>query len=61
MIDIKEYNTQIEPKLRHADVCVANLFNAIQKTTEEDDAMHQLKCLGWNEEIVTIIRTALTH
>lgn len=58
---IKEYNTQIAPKIRHADVCVANLFNAIQKTTSEHDAMHQLTCLGWDDEIVTVIRTALEH
>lgn len=58
---IKEYNIQIAPKIRHANVCVANLFSAVQKTTNEYDAMHQLKCLGWDEEIIKVIRTALEH
>ena len=61
MIDIKEFNTKISPQIRTADVCVANLFNAVQKADGEYDAMHQLKCLGWTEETVKVIRNALEH
>lgn len=57
---IRKYNTEIAPQIRAADVCVANVFNAVDKTTVGYDAVHQLECLGWTDEVIKIIRTALS-
>lgn len=57
---IPEYNETIRKQTQFADVFIANLENAIQKTKCEEEVMHQLRCLGWNKEMRDTIRKALT-
>ena len=58
---IKEYNKDFLPKLDHAYVFIHSLEHAMEKTNDYEEAIRQLKCIGWSDELKDIIRTALGY
>lgn len=56
---IKEYNTEFSPKVDKAYGFICNLEHAMQKTDTYKEAMKQLQCIGWSEELKETIHTAL--
>lgn len=58
---VQEYNKEFLPKIDHANGFICNLEHAMQKTSDYDECMKQLQCIGWDEELKETIKTALEY
>lgn len=58
---IKEYNETISKNTKNADVFIALLENAAQKTGHYEEVIRQFQCIGWSDEVKQTIRDALTY
>lgn len=56
---VEEYNKVFLPKIDHASGFVHSLEHAMQKTNDYDEAMRQLNCIGWSDELQETMKTAL--
>lgn len=59
MLTIKEYNETVHKQTKNADVFIANLESAIDKSGYSAEVMKQLNCIGWSEDTLHVIRKAL--
>lgn len=61
MVNYSEYN---KVYLRRGDCLysfIKNLDHAVQKSGAYDAVMHQLKCIGWSEELIETASEAAAH
>lgn len=56
---VKEYNQTFHPLYESAICFLQNIPHAIEKTPDSDEAMKQLRCIGYNDKLVNFIRAAL--
>ena len=56
---VREYNTIYIPKIETASTFLYALPHAMQKSGAYEEAMHQLRCIGWNDELVQTFNAAL--
>ena len=53
-ISVQEYNEQVYPALNKADLFLANLDHALQKS--DDNARMQCRLVGWDEDTKNLLR-----
>lgn len=51
-VNYSEYNQVHLPRADHLFTFMKNLEHAMQKTTDYEGAMHQLRCIGYSEEFI---------
>lgn len=56
---VQEYNKEFLPIIDHANGFICNLEHAMQKTSDYEESMKQLQCIGWDNELKETIKTAL--
>ena len=58
-ITVKDYNEEYYPKIEAAHSFLQCFDHAIKKTDAYDDVMKQLRCIGWSEELIQTLSSAL--
>lgn len=56
---VKEYNTKHLSRINAAKIFLHALPHAMQKSGAYEEAMHQLRCIGWSDELVQTFKDAL--
>ena len=60
--DYREYNTKYHPLIKNTYILMGDPFeHALQKATSYDEAVSNLKILGWNEEWKKFIIEAVEY
>lgn len=58
-ITVKEYNEEYYPKIEAACSFLQCFEHTIKKTDSYDEVMKQLRCIGYSEELIQTLYSAL--
>lgn len=56
---VQKYNDEYYPKIEAACSFLQCFEHALQKTGSYDEVVRQLRCIGWSEELMQTLSTAL--
>lgn len=60
--DFREYNTKYQPLIKNTHILMGYPFeHALQKATSYEEAISNLKILGWNDKWKKFIIEAVSH